>query len=61
MHVWKIQVKQNKLKQITNMQTNSSPKLDILKKFYFLPFSKTISTLPKQNKQDSHIFPANKE
>ena len=38
------------------MQTNSPPKLDTSKKkIYFLPLSKTISTPPKQNKQDSHI------
>ena len=55
MHVWKIQV--NKLKQITNMQTNSPPKLDKSKKIYILPLSKTILSFPKQNilKQDSHI------
>ena len=38
------------------MQTNSPPKLDT-QKDYFLPLSKKISTPPKQNKQDSHIFP----
>ena len=37
------------------MQTNSSPKLDTPKSFYILPLSKTNSTPPKQNKQNSHI------
>ena len=36
------------------MQTNSPPKLDTSTIFIFSPF-KTISTPPKQNKQDSHI------
>ena len=62
--MWKIQIKKfkkkkkkqtNKLKQITNMQTSSPPKLDTPKKKKNLPISKTISTPPKQNKQDSHI------
>ena len=37
------------------MQTSSPPKLDTPKKKKNLPISKTISTPPKQNKQDSHI------
>ena len=37
------------------MQTKSPPKLDTSKTFYILPLSKTISTPPKQSKQDSHI------
>jgi len=34
--------------QITNMQTNSPPKLDTSKTFYFLPHSKTMSSPPTQ-------------
>ena len=40
---------------IKKINSNSPPKLDTSKSFYILPFSKTNSTPPKQNKQDSHI------
>jgi len=42
-----VEIKANK-QQITNMQSNSAPKLDISKTFIFFPFQKKIHLPPKK-------------